>query len=118
MPDWTLMKSTPRLLSMSTALRPVFGCCDGDGGFVVGFGAIEHGAGDDHARAEETVRGDVVASLKNGVECAAHVADAGDAVGEEERKNEVGAVCGGAVEVDVGVHVPEAGDEVLTGVRR
>ena len=107
------MKSTPRALEHVDCFASVFGCGDGDGGFVVGFGAVEHGAGDDHAWAEETVRGDLVAGVEDGVERAAHVADAGDSVGEEEGEDEVSAVGGGRVEVDVGVHVPEAGDEVL-----
>ena len=59
--------------------------------------------------------GDFVAGVEDGVECRAHVADAGDAVGEEEREDEVSAIGGGGVEVDVSVHVPEAGDEVLAG---
>jgi len=88
---------------------------DGDGCFVVGLGAVEHGAGDDHARAGDAMGGDLVASVQDGVEVAAHIAYAGDAVGEEEREDEVGAVGGGAAEVDVGVHVPQTGDEVLTG---
>ena len=33
-----------------------------------------------------TVSGDFVAGVEDGVECRAHVADAGDAVGEEERR--------------------------------
>ena len=55
-----------------------------------------------------------LARVQHGVEIAAHVANAGDAVGDEERKDEVGrrSRCG-PVEVDMGVHVPEAGDEVL-----
>ncbi len=57
--------------------------------------------------------GDGGAGVQDPVQVAAHIADAGDAVGEEEREDEVGAVIGHAVEVDMGMHIPQAGDEVL-----
>lgn len=62
----------------------IFGCGDGDGGFISGLGAIEHGARDDHARTEDAVGGDLIAGVENGIERRAHVANAGDAVGEEQ----------------------------------
>ena len=84
---------------------------DGDGGVIGGVRSVEHGSGDDHARAEEPVRLDIVAGFEDRVESAAHVADAGDAEGGEERKCEVAAVARGFAEEDVRVHVPEAGHE-------
>ena len=88
-------------------------CGDGNGGFVVGFGTVKHRTRDNHARSEDAVRGYVIAGQEYGVEGAAHIADAGDSIGEEEGKDEVGAISSGTVEVDVGVHIPEARNEVL-----
>ena len=76
--------------------------------------AIEHRAGDEHAGTEKPVCGDLVAGVENRIKCAAHVADAGDAVGEEEWQNDIRAIGGGAVEVDMRVHVPETGNEICT----
>ena len=59
------------------------------------------------------VRRDLVASLENLVKFAAHVTNPGDSVDQQEREHEVGSVGGGAIEIDVGVHVPQARDEVL-----
>jgi hypothetical protein len=36
-----------------------------------------------------------------------------DTVGEEEGKDKVGAIGGGAIEIHMGVHIPEARNEVL-----
>ena len=47
---------------------------------------------------------------KNG-KVAAHVAHAGDAVGDEERKDDVAAAGEPIAERGVDVHVPQAGDE-------
>ena len=54
-----------------------------------------------------------LASLENGVQLAAHIADAGYAVGEEERQNKIGSVSSSVIEIDVGMHIPQAGDEVF-----
>src|ERR1700722_5696213 len=103
----------PSALEHVHSVASVLRCGDGNGGFVVGFGTVEHGTRDNHARSEDAVRGYVIAGLEDGVEGAAHIADAGDTVGEEERKDKVGTVGGSAIEVDVGVHIPEARNEVL-----
>jgi hypothetical protein len=95
------------------SLPAVVRICDGNGCLVMGGRAIEHRAGDEHAGTEKSVCGDLVAGVENRIKCAAHVADTGDAVGKEEWEDEVVAVIGHAVEVDVGVHIPKAGDEVL-----
>jgi hypothetical protein len=59
------------------------------------------------------VCGDLIAGVENRIKCAAHVADPGDAVGEEEWKHEIRAIGSGTVEVDVSVHIPQAGDEIF-----
>ena len=51
--------------------------------------------------------------LKNGVQLAAHIADAGHAISEKERENQVTSISGGVIEVHVGVHIPQARDEVF-----
>jgi hypothetical protein len=51
--------------------------------------------------------------MEDWIKCAAHVADPGDAVGEEEWKYEIRAIGSGAVEVDVSVHIPQAWDEIF-----
>jgi hypothetical protein len=94
------------------SLAAVVGSRDGNGCLVMGGRAIEHRAGDEHAGAEKSVCGDLVAGVENRIKCAAHVADTGDAVGEEEWQNDIRAIGGGAVEVDMRVHVPETGDEI------
>jgi hypothetical protein len=95
------------------SLAAIFRSCDGNGCFVMGFRTIEHGSGDQHAWAEETVCGDLIAGVENRIKCAAHVADPGDAVGEEEWKHEIRAIGSGTVEIDVSVHIPQAGDEIF-----
>ena len=92
---------------------PVLRRSDGDDGFVSGLGAVEHRSGDHHARAQQAVRGNLAASLENGVQFAAHIANAGYAIGEEERENEIGSVGGSVIEVHVGMHIPQARDQVF-----
>ena len=94
------------------SLAAIFRSCDGNGCLVMGCRAIEHRAGDEHAGTEKSVCGDLVAGVENRIKCAAHVADAGDSVGEEKWQNDIRAIGGGAVEVDMRVHVPETGDEI------
>lgn len=64
------------------------------------------------AGAEQVVCGDLVAGVKHRIECAAHVADAGDAVGQEQWQHDIRSIGSGAVEVDVRVHIPQTGDEI------
>jgi hypothetical protein len=60
------------------------------------------------------MRRDPAASLKHRVKDAAHVANACNAVGNKKGKDKVTAVLRGVIEVNVGVHVPQSRDEVLT----
>ena len=91
----------------------VFGCGDGDGGLILRFRTVEHGTRDDHPRAQHAVSSDFRASVENWIKRTAHIADACDAVGEKKRKDEICSIARGVIEIDVRVHVPEAGDEVL-----
>ena len=59
------------------------------------------------------MRGDGRSRVQDGIQLAAHVANTGDAVGQQQRQNEVGTRGGRPIEVDVGMHVPESWDEVL-----
>ena len=77
--------------------------------------AIEHGAGDDHARADQGAGGDFFAPLLKHFQVAAHIAHAGYAVGDEQRQRDVFAARKPVAEDGVDVHVPEAGDEELAG---
>jgi hypothetical protein len=61
------------------------------------------------------VCGDSIAAAYDVVEKAAHVANAGHTVDEERRHNELVGDRGGArVEVDMRMHVPESGDQILS----
>src|SRR5580658_3335441 len=94
-------------------LAPVLGSCDRDTGLVLGLRAIQHGARDNHARAEEPVRCDLAAGVQHRIEYAAHIPDARNAIGKQKRKDEVGAIGGGVVEIYMGVHVPKTRNEKL-----
>jgi hypothetical protein len=56
---------------------------------------------------------DGVAGLKNWVEIATHVSNASDAVRKKQRKYKIASIAFGAIEVDVCVHIPKTGDQVL-----
>jgi hypothetical protein len=95
-------------------LSSIFRSGDGNGCPVMRCRAIQHGAGDDHAGAEQTVCGDLAAGVKHRIECAAHVADTGDAVSQQQRQHNIRSIGSGAVEVDVRVHIPQTGDEICS----
>ena len=77
----------------------------------LGQNGVEHRAADDHARAGNFFGGDLLAPVEKNGKIAAHVAHAGDAVGDEERKDDVAAAGKPIAECGVDVHVPQAGDE-------
>jgi len=76
---------------------------------------VEHRPAHHQARAQQPVRGYIGPRLQHRFKLAAHVADAGDAVGHEQGQNQVGAGGRRAVEIHVGVHVPQPRNEVLAG---
>ena len=79
--------------------------------FAAGKNGVEHRAADDHARAGNFSGGDLLAPVLQNGKIAAHVAHAGDAVGDEERKDDFAAAGEPIAERGVNVHVPQAGDE-------
>jgi hypothetical protein len=91
----------------------VLGRRDRDGGGELGLRPVEHGARDDHARTELRAARDVAPRGEDRLEVAAHVAHAGDPVGDEERQRDFAAAGDPVAEERVDVHVPESGDEEL-----
>jgi len=98
---------------------------DGFAGFVGGFDddrrleagrvAIEIGASEKDLRAEKLAVGNFFAELLEEIDGAVHVAHGGDAVGDEQRDDEVAAPRGFAGGSQVDVRVDEAGDEKFAG---
>jgi len=93
----------------------ILGSGDRDGALIGRFWAVEHWPGNDHVRAEQPLLLDIFARLEDRVEIAAHIANAGDAVGDEERQGDVSSRFRAVVKKCVDVHVPEAGDHVFSG---
>ena len=109
------MKSAPCDFELIDGGARAVGRGDGDRAwetqFAAGKNGVEHRAADDHARAGNFSGGDLFAPVEQDGEIAAHVAHAGDAVGDEERKDDVAAAGEPIAERGVDVHVPQAGDE-------
>ena len=60
------------------------------------------------------MRGDLLASVQHLVQIAAHIAYAGDAVRKKQRKDQIVTVHSGTAKVDMRMHVPKAGDQILS----
>ncbi len=93
----------------------VIGSGDRDGGRELSFGAVEHRASDDHTRAEHRAGCGIAAGGEDQVQVAAHVAHAGDSVGNEQRQGHFFAARNPVSEEGVDVHVPQARDQILPG---
>ena len=89
----------------------VVGSGDGDGTWETRLGAVEHGAGSENARTNEAAGFDFVAPVLEDFQLAAHVANAGNAVGDEERKRDFLRAGKPIAENQMNVHVPQAGNE-------
>ena len=89
------MKSTPCGFELIDGGYSAGGRGDGDGTgeaqFAAGKNSVEHRAGNDHARAGNFSGGDLFAPVEQNGKVAAHIAHAGDAIGDEERKDDVAA---------------------------
>src|SRR5215472_2413965 len=90
----------------------VFRRGNGDGTRKARFRAVEHGAGGHDPRTEEAAAFDFVAPILYGFEVAAHVANAGDSIGDEKRQRDLLGTGKPIAEFEMDVHVPETGDEV------
>ena len=92
---------------------------DGDGTgeaqFAVRQISIQHGAGDDHARADDLAARDLFAPRHENRNVSAHIAHAGDTVGDEKRQDDVASAGKPIAESGVHVHVPQPRNEILTG---
>lgn len=96
----------------------VAGFCGGfhdDGGLVARRVAVEIRAGEKDLGSETAARFDFAAELRQVLHFSAHVADRGNAVGDEKRKDECAAAGGFACTGEVKVHVGEAGNEEFAG---
>lgn len=100
------------LLEVVDGFAGVFGRGDGDGAGETGLGAVEHGAGGDNARAGEFAVFNLVAPFLDDGEFAAHVANASDAVGDEQRERNPLRSGKPVAEDEVDVHIPEPWDEI------
>ena len=90
----------------------IFGSGDGDGIGEARLGAIEHGAGGQDSWTDEASTLDFVAPGLNSFEIAAHIAHAGDAIGDEKRQGNFLGEGKPVAKGEMDVHVPEARDEV------
>src|SRR6185295_13834943 len=70
--------------------------------------SVEHRAGDHHARANDVSSGNLFAPSEQHRHVAAHVAHTSDAVGDEQRQDDVAPARKPVAEGGVHVHVPEA----------
>jgi len=75
---------------------------------------VQHWPGNNHARADDFAFSDFLAPGEENRDVSAHVAHAGNAVGDEEGQDDVASAGEPVAEGGVHVHVPQAGDKELT----
>src|SRR5205814_6068563 len=82
--------------------------------FPIGQISVQHGPGDDHARADDFSLGDFPAPFQKNGNISAHVADASHAVGDEQWQDDLTSAGKPITKSAMHMHVPKAGNEKLS----
>ena len=75
---------------------------------------VQHGAGDNHARPDDLAARDLFAPREKNRNISAHIAHAGDPVGDVKRQDDVASTGKPIAKSGVDMHVPEPWNEILT----